>query len=421
MRLWDLANLSNSIHSFESLTGPQQKIIIDSMNRNFSPDIFKSQLEKKHRAIENMSSSRGLLSNMTQKFPSFIKSSSIKATPASLKGYALVFTAGGEGERLRLSLIKQGIPPLKLVNFTKATYPVPGFPKESGPLQINLTMVANLCRESKIDIPVIVTTGPENSTTARVIPEILRENNNFGLRHLITVAQEKRIHFTSDEKAAYVINDKGMPQIITQPDETGGPLMKLKQSQGQKEGSALDWLESLGCRKIIVVQATALYHQNLLPVMAEALNRHDCLGVGIMRKEFPEKDPFGTFVTIVKDTKESTVILEQDVRNEKTRQLKDSSGEYHLPLNTGFYAFDSALLKKSDLPDYATPPKEVLPDLPRSPKIGYAATDIFPMAANPLILTIEPDMFGVLKTVDDLKRLSKIGKDFGLDRICCDQ
>ena len=107
-------------------------------------------------------------------------------------------------------------------------------------------------------------------------------------------------------------------------------------------------------------------------------------------------------MTLTRNDHDSTIILEQEVRNEETRQIKDNSGEYYLPFNTGFYAFDSELLKKSDLPDYATPPKEILPELPRSPKIGYAATDIFPLAGNPVILTVEPNMYRVLKTVEDL-------------------
>ncbi|NLP01532.1 MAG: hypothetical protein GX089_03485 [Fibrobacter sp.] len=417
MRNWDLESLHKHIHGFDSLSSQQQKTLLEKMNLSFPCAIFKSQIEKRRNALLNMAKSREMLRDASQCFPHFIKINKIKRTIDALRGFAVVFTAGGEGERLRLSLLKQGISPSILKDFTKATYPVPGFPDNSGTLQINLTMISHLCSESGIDIPVIVTTGPENSVTARVIPEILKANNNFGLRNIITVQQDERIHFTNDEKAAFIITDDGSPQPVTQPDETGGPLMKLKQTSESSGVSPLEWLEKLGCRKIIVVQATALYHQSLLPAMASALEGHDCLGVGILRKEFPEKDPFGTFVTLTRNDHDSTIILEQEVRNEETRQIKDNSGEYYLPFNTGFYAFDSELLKKSDLPDYATPPKEILPELPRSPKIGYAATDIFPLAGNPVILTVEPNMYRVLKTVEDLSLLSKAGREFGLDKL----
>lgn len=193
--------------------------------------------------------------------------------------------------------------------------------------------------------------------------------------------------------------------------------MKLKQKDENNE-SVFDWLTKLGCSRSIVVQATALYDMRLLPLMAEALKGHDCLGVGILRNSFPSNDPYGTFVTLSNSSKSTTMILEQDVRNDSTRELKDPTGKYYLPFNTGFYAFENSLLINNDLPHFATPPKEVLPGMNRSSKIGYAATDIIPIAGNPVILAIEPEMFGVLKTADDLQILSDIGKRYGLDKLC---
>jgi len=66
------------------------------------------------------------------------------------------------------------------------------------------------------------------------------------------------------------------------------------------------------------------------------------------------------------------------------------------------------------LPDYATPPKEILPEIERSPKIGYAATDLLPLALNPVILTVSPDTYAVIKTADDLETLSEAAHRFGL-------
>lgn len=73
-----------------------------------------------------------------------------------------------------------------------------------------------------------------------------------------------------------------------------------------------------------------------------------------------------------------------------------------MPLNTGFYALDRELLLKNDLPHYATPPKIVLQNLPKSQKIGFAATDILPLAKNPLVLTVEQNMYAAVKTADDI-------------------
>jgi hypothetical protein len=140
--------------------------------------------------------------------------------------------------------------------------------------------------------------------------------------------------------------------------------------------------------------------------------------VGILRKDFPEKDPYGTIVTVKKNDHLTTMIVEQDIRNNQTRMLKDKTDAFYLPYNTGFYAIDIDLLYKNDLPDYATPPKEILPDLPRSPKIGYAATDLLTLAKNPLTLTIDQDMFAVIKNADDIAKIGTVAKRFGLDILC---
>jgi len=162
-----------------------------------------------------------------------------------------------------------------------------------------------------------------------------------------------------------------------------------------------------------IVQATAVYEPAMLARIASAAKGRDCVGVGIPRSDFDSKDPFGTFVSIEKGGKRTVCIVEQGIRNEETRSIKDNRGHY-LPFNTGLYAIDRNVLINNELPDYATPPKEVLPNIPRSPKIGYAATDILPLASNPIILTVSPDTYAVIKTADDLDTLSEAACKFGL-------
>ncbi|MDR2728071.1 MAG: hypothetical protein LBB56_02985, partial [Chitinispirillales bacterium] len=273
-----------------------------------------------------------------------------------------------------------------------------------------------ICSKANIDIPVIVTTGPQGSITHKVIPEVLKEHKNFGLKNLRVIGQDERLHFTPDSQAAFqIINGRPIP--VTHPDETGGPLMKLKQKPDTNTQSVLEWLASLGCAKILAVQGTAIYEPAMLSLMAAAANGHDCVGVGIPRSAFEPEDPFGTFVTIEKNGSLTTCIIEQDIRSDVTRSVKDEKSGAFLPFNTGFYAIDCKLLEEHDLPDYATPPKAILPGLPRSPKIGYAATDILPLAKRPLILTVEPDMYAVIKTAEDLETLSETAVRFGLREI----
>ena len=89
-----------------------------------------------------------------------------------------------------------------------------------------------------------------------------------------------------------------------------------------------------------------------------------------------------------------------------------------MPYNTGFYIFEKELLINASLPDFATPPKEILPDIVRSPKVGYAATDLIKLADKPAVLVVPQEWYGVLKHAENLKELSSMAKMYKLDRFC---
>ena len=376
----------------------------------------EEQLLQHRKALHNLEANRNILSNVKQLYPECISGNDVKASKEDISGYAVLLTAGGEGERLHTSLRKQGVPALQLRNFTKATFALPDFFADFGTLHINLSLIAKLGRDHEITIPVIVSTGPKNSATARLIPSIIKRYNSFGIKHLRIINQEERIHFTRDEKivCTFVNNE---PKVITNPDETGGPVMKLKKQLPGKMESTLDWLVTLGCNKIILLQATALYNPAIIPIIASAGKEYDGLGIGIQRKSFPEDDPYGSFILIEKNKRQKLIIAEQEVRDKETLSLTDPENNF-LPFNTGFYAFDINLIQNTTLPEYATPPKEILPGLQKSPKTGYAATDILSLAKKPAVLTIPQDSFGVIKKAEDLMQLSKLGRKFGLDKMC---
>jgi hypothetical protein len=417
MDQWTLESAKRSIHSFDRLSRRQKESLLEYCNKKFPPSVFERHVSRRKRAMANASKSKEALSGVVQKFPPILLSDTLKTSADDLRGAAIVLTAGGDGERLKKSLRAGGAPEKDLENFTKATFPLPGCAGDFGALQANLCLVASLSEQFKIDIPVVVTTGPAGSVTARVIPEIMRAHRQFGLKHVRTVEQEERLHLTMDDAMAYtVIDDTVRP--VTHPDETGGPLMKLKVRGFDGGESVLEWLADLGCAKMLVLQATGLYDPKLLSALASALKEHDCVGAGILRTSFSEKDPYGTYVSIVNNSAGKVVIVEQEIRNRATLELKDETGRYRLPYNTGLYAFGNDLLAQSDLPDYATPPKEILPGLPRSPKIGYAATDIFSLGKKAGVLCVPANSFAVIKTVDDLAVLSELGKRYGIDEMC---
>jgi len=407
MDVWNIDTLTDVVYNREPLRDSRAGVnaFVGLMNARFPPNVFCDQLNKRRRAIENAEASKKLLDGAVQSFPDVLDGGSIAdASLGALSGCAILFTAGGDGERLRLSLIERGASEESLKDFTKATYPLKGFPNGFGALQINLAMIAAICREYGIDVPVIVTTGPAGSVTDRVIPEIVKKHDNFGLPDIRVIPQGERLHFTLDEKIAVRTTDGGLLPVV-QPDETGGPLMTLK-----------PLLPSINADKLLIVQATAVYDPNLLAKIAAASRGRDCVGVGIPRTRFDPDDPFGTFAAIEKNGRRSVGIIEQAVRNDETRSITDSRTGCRLPFNTGLYAVDTDLLRDNDLPDYATPPKEILPGVPRSPKIGYAATDLLPLASNPVILTVSPDSYAVIKTADDIETLSEAAHRFGLHK-----
>ncbi len=417
MERWTDSNAAQHVYGFKTLNPAQRKSLLDALNQRFPPPVYREQLERQRQAMRNAESWKSLLDGAEQTFPRLIRSDESAGTPADLAGCAIMLTAGGDGERLRASLRQRGASDTSLSDFTKATFQLPGFPEGYGSLQANCAVIAKLCYKAGLDIPVIVTTGPALSATARIIPAVLKRFGNFGLAKVRILAQDERLHLTREGRIVCLF-DGQVTRPAVNPDETGGPFVKLTKKGVRGESSALEWLSSLGCARIIALQATGLCDPSVILAMAAAGKRHDCVGVGILRTHFGADDPFGSFVIVKRNGRESITIVEQGIRNDVTMSLTDETGHFHLPCNTGLYVFDISLLAGSALPDYATPPKEILPSLARSPKIGFAITDIMPFAKNGTVLAIEPDSYHAIKSADDLPRLAELARRFGIIDLC---
>jgi|GEM_PF-639381 hypothetical protein len=417
MERWTDSNAAEYVHDFGALNQVQREKLLDALNQRFPPPVYREQLGRQRQAMRNAENWKSLLDGTQQTFPHFVHMGEAAGTPADLSGCAVVLTAGGDGERLRASLLERVAGNAVPGDFTKATFQLPDFPAGYGSLQANCAVIADLCRKAGLDMPVIVTTGPASSATARIIPAVLRKSGNFGLANVRTLAQDERLHLTNDGRIVYVV-DGGVPRPAVNPDETGGPFVKLTKEGDHGEPSALEWLSSFGCTRIIALQATGLCDPSVILAMAAAGKDHDCVGVGIIRTRFNAHDPFGSFVIVKHNERESLTIVEQGIRNEATMRLTDGTGRFHLPFNTGLYVFDINLLAGSELPDYATPPKEILPSLARSPKIGFAITDLMPCAKNGVVLAIDPDSYHTIKSVEDLSGLAALAKRFGIIDLC---
>jgi hypothetical protein len=417
MDVWSDADAEKCINDYAGLNPYQKKHLCDFLNKKFPPSVYYRHVSWRRKALVNAEEAKHILAMADQRFPRLFTSREIPGSVADLKGYAIVLTAGGDGVRLRSSLREQGVGEEALHDFIKATYPIPGLPNKFGSLHAGMAVIADLCARAGFQVPLIITTGPEGSATSRVIPEEVAKHNSFGLTNVRTLSQGERLHMTVDEKIVYTIID-GLPWPVTHPDETGGPFVKLRKEGFAGAESAIDWLKGLGCSKIIALQATALFDPGIILSMAAAGRHCDCLGVGMLRSSFDKKDPFGTFIALEKQGKESVVIVEQAIRNEVTMSLTDITGRHYLPYNTGLYVFDIDLLRVNSLPDYATPPKEILPALPKSPKAGYAATDLMALAKRPAVLAIEENSYENIKTAADLDKLSALAKRYGIVDIC---
>jgi hypothetical protein len=413
MAIWNNEQLSGAVNGFDSSSLKDK--IKKSIEDFCSYEQFLESQKFTEEAVGNNISSTKILDGATQQFPDSIDISDIKVNLDDLKKYGIVITAGGEGERLMLSLLEKGYSEDELADFTKATFPIPDLPNNFGALQLNLALLSELSQKIGYDIPVIVTTGPKGTTTARVIPKVISENSNFGLKNIKVIEQNERLHLTAERKIAFKEIGDGV-KICTNPDETGGPLMKLKEVDSVG-GSTLDWLESLGASKIMVLQGTAIYDRSIPELIATAGVQFDGMGIGISRSSFEESDPYGTFVSIEQNGQKLLSIIEANVRTQESRKLQDEQGNY-LPFNTGFYAFDISLLKDSSLPPYASPNKQVLPEIESAPKTGFAATDIVKLARNGGVLTISDSLFSVIKNSDDLLSLSAAAKVFKLIDLC---
>lgn len=415
MTPWTPETAGQSLYAFDSYTPEEQATVLNYITKHFPPPVYEHHRACKERAVANTLRSKKVLSGAEQVFPTVVDLLELPPDAESLKQCAIVLMAGGEGERLRLSLQAGGVSESSLKNFTKATYPLTDFYKDFGTLQANLCIIASLAKKYGAALPVAVTTGPAGSVTARVIPDLLAQHEYFGLKTLFVIEQEERLHLTQDNKIVFIPSN-GSFKAVTNPDETGGPIMQLKKPINGGE-SFLSRAARMGCTKVLVLQATGLYDPQIIPAMAAAIAHRDCVGVGILRSSFPDNDPYGTYVVVKKDDARKVVIVEPEIRNDATRLLKNATGNY-LPYNTGLYAFDASLLQTSDLPDYATPPKEIIPGLERTPKVGYAATDLFALAHNAAVLNVPAQSFGVIKNADDLGRVAQLGKNLGINLLC---
>jgi hypothetical protein len=414
MNRWTHTTAAPCIEGFDRLDTAQRDALLAYLNRYYPPAVYERHRSARANAQRRAEALRREVATASAQYPPFIDKEQIHADADALSGCAVVITAGGDGERLKQSLVARGTPAEALTDYTKATFPLPGLPAASSTLELTLGMIADISRRSGIDIPVIVSTGPRGSTTARIIPHRIAAHDAFGLCDCTVIAQHARLHLTTDDKIAVHTTPQG-PRPVTHPDETGGPLMRLKEPAGEDQTrSILTRLHERGITRLLIVQGTALYEPTLLYTLAHISRDHDAVGVGIRSRHKADIASLGTFVSLYKDGTHLLRILDPHHRDDTIDSLTDPTGTWYLPCNTGLYACHIDTLAHGALPDFCTSDKEILPHLPRAPKAGYAATDLMRLAHTPVVFVTEPESFAVIKTVEDLPRVAAAARRFAL-------
>jgi len=411
---WTEELLEQFIYDYANYSAEDILEIIKKLNKEYPPkDVLKELLDRRS-AIQENQKIKNLLKNLKDPYPKTIKLSEIKNKSVDLSSIAIVLTAGGDGERLMQSLKNEGKTEEEIKNFTKATIPLPGFADDKSTLEINLRLIQKLEESLSITIPVIVTLGPIGSKTAELIPKFLKENENFDLKKLITVPQFKRIHFSNEEK---IVLDKNL-NIITNPDETGGPIVRLKYPILKNEETGIEWLKNNGVNHVLILQAIGLYDFEIIKKIVSQKNKADLIALGIIRKEFRENDYFGTFIYLNDNEKRRLKILESHVIDENIRSIKNNEEEF-LPYNPGLYLFEISLIDNiNEIPFYASSDKEIKDGVEKAPKIGFAATDLTLIAKNPKILLIDNLNFSsLIKDYESLKEVSEFRKKHNLEII----
>jgi len=403
--MWNSDLARTHVHEYAVFSVSEKQEILTWLSANCPLEVFLAQKQQRAQALKNNADGKNIAAEATQHFPPLIEAS---PETKDLSNCAVVLTAGGEGERLRLSLAKGGYDEAQLRDFTKATWPLISNQPASSALAINVTLLQRMQVGA-----IIVTTGPRGSTTHRVISD-LKAKGNFSVPVFI-VAQDTRLHLSNEQKIVFTKTPCGQLVAAQNPDETGGPIMALRQAAAgdTAEESMLEWANRRGLSRILLLQATALYDPELLLQLASAPRSYDCMGVGILREQFPADDPYGSYVMLEYQAQKKLHILESEIRNDSTRKLQNEQG-YHVPFNTGFYAFSPELLRNATLPDYASPPKQITPELAPAPKIGYAATDIFKLSNSAGVIATDTSRFAVLKKADDIEKMIKLAKTYSL-------
>lgn len=412
MEKWDNQSVKTYIDNIENFSRDELESIVNYLNENFPIDRYEKENTERKMALEELENTKNILNTHVQKYPSCYELSEINFNENDLNNIAFFFTAGGEGQRLRQSIEKNGKKNEVLENFTKATYPIQNFPENFGTLMINLALIKSFCDKYKTDIPVIISLGPKNSTTYNYIPSSIEKFKNFGLKNLFYIAQKERLHLTDEGKITINKTDNGF-KASTNPDETGGPFMAF-----QKDKNLVEKIRQLGIQKLLCIQGIGIYNPEILLKVASSNKEHDCYILGLPRENYPETDCFGTLVVLENEGKKQLRILESHMINNETRTLKSSDSSAYLPANSGLYVFDLSIFEEEiSRPFYATSAKEIEASKKLAPKIGYSATDFSRFSKNPAVLLVQNGNYSILKNIESLDDIEKLGKKFELDII----
>ncbi len=375
--------------------------IAEYLNNNVP---YASYLAEREKWVEAQSNSRAN-SEAAETLPLSFPEIADGAAAFSLESFnntAIILTAGGEGERLRKSLIAAGASPDELKDFTKATWPLDGQTKAASTLGYNLLFFRAIGRALGQKLLIIVTTGPLGSDTARILPAYLETFQDEYL-DIITLPQGQRFHLTTGGQL--VLSAAGPHlSVACNPDETGGPFMALKNPHERDAKGLIHYLLAKGLINCLALQATTICQPLWVSSLPAALKKAEVAVMGVRRDTFAPDDPFGTIVRFNAAGGDYTQIVEAHNRRPAIYSVRDEKYGF-LPYNSGMYAFKTELLATARLPDFICPPKMITPELPPAGKVGYAATDLLSLSPKVAVCLTKADSFAAFKGLADTQNL----------------
>ncbi|MGB3113099.1 MAG: WbqC family protein, partial [Candidatus Omnitrophota bacterium] len=279
-----------------------------------------------------------------------------------LRKSGFLIMAAGAGTRLaslgdmsfedKVALGIEDITPEDIGTFSKPTVPFTKVMKKN-PFQLMAESLAAVARDSGVDIPFIIVCTPVNKGS---IIDTLKENKNFGLKHIILV-EDFSGPPVFDAKGRVTVRER---DLLHSGGGTGGALRTLNHkgitlvdidgNVHDVKYSSFEWLETYEVEDLYFAQCDMAYTPELLRSMVAAKSKEgekrDLVALGY---SYPPGSDY-KLGTILRRSSEGKVDFEVVEWRDRTPQINDLIGAAEkgtrIPAYAGVLGIDLAIAKR---------------------------------------------------------------------------